>query len=329
MVHEVHPEQISEKCMILVLSGLPASGKSTFAKKWVSEAPEKRVRINYDDLRLSMFGPHWVWNHKDEEKMKAEALARATEAIKLGYSVVVDNTNLSARAQAPWVQLAATHGVGLEFLDFDTPLHTCIERDKTRAERVGRAVIDRFALFGGRIKWDTTRDYVIVDVDGTLSDPTHRLHFVKSKIEHHSECPNLAPIKDNKCTYCGATRPKANWPKFFAEAKNDPPKKPIVDLVGCLADACYEIIIVSGRPIDRCGIITEEWLDALDSSASTYSHLFMRNGGDFRPDDVVKEEILSFLPKQRIAFVLDDRDRVVEMWRRNGLTCLQVNKGDF
>ena len=55
----------------------------------------------------------------------------------------------------------------------------------------------------------------------------------------------------------------------------------------------------------------------------------MRNSGDRRPDVEVKQEILDYLPKDRIRCVLDDRDQVVDMWRKNGLTCLQVAEGTF
>ena len=56
----------------------------------------------------------------------------------------------------------------------------------------------------------------------------------------------------------------------------------------------------------------------------------MRQDGDFRRDDIVKQEILDkYIDKDRVLFVLDDRDQVVDMWRRNGLTCFQVAEGDF
>jgi hypothetical protein len=55
-----------------------------------------------------------------------------------------------------------------------------------------------------------------------------------------------------------------------------------------------------------------------------YRHLFMRRAGDSRPDQVIKREILDLIPKDRVAYVLDDRQQVVDMWRAQGLTCLQV-----
>jgi hypothetical protein len=56
----------------------------------------------------------------------------------------------------------------------------------------------------------------------------------------------------------------------------------------------------------------------------------MRKDGDFRADNVVKQEILdAHIDKDRVLFVLDDRQQVVDMWRRNGLTCFQVAEGNF
>jgi len=58
----------------------------------------------------------------------------------------------------------------------------------------------------------------------------------------------------------------------------------------------------------------------------------MRRSGDFTPDDVLKKQWLdSMLPedRERLVCVFDDRDRVVKMWRDNGVTCLQVAPGEF
>jgi hypothetical protein len=52
----------------------------------------------------------------------------------------------------------------------------------------------------------------------------------------------------------------------------------------------------------------------------------MRRGGDHRPDDMVKEEILALLPKERIVKVIDDRPRVIAMWKKHGLDVMEVNQ---
>jgi uncharacterized HAD superfamily protein len=87
------------------------------------------------------------------------------------------------------------------------------------------------------------------------------------------------------------------------------------------------VVVMSGRPED-CREATEKWLRKHDVR---YDALFMRPTGDTRQDQVVKWELYQthVQPHYQIDFVLDDRNRVVKMWRENGLKCLQVAEGDF
>lgn len=89
----------------------------------------------------------------------------------------------------------------------------------------------------------------------------------------------------------------------------------------------YAILIVSGRE-DTCKQITERWLG---KNYVMYDELFMRKHGDYRPDEVIKKEIYDkhIKDKYDVEFVLDDRNKVVKMWRDLGLKCLQVAEGDF
>ena len=293
---------------VLILTGLPASGKSTYAREWLREGPDFRVRINWDDLRLEMFGPGWHWNRKDEDQMQANSRLYAELALKAGKSVVIDNTNLTPKGRQKWIDLATNHKATPNIHEIHDSIEACIERDHDRSEgiRVGRAVIERMALFNGFYDWNAPEwasdepYFVIFDVDGTLANTDHRKHFMEAK-------------------------PK-NWVGFFNGVSEDPVHEPIKNLAGDLYALGYKILVVSGRPTDLCGIKTEDWLD---ENHIPYDALFMRQGGDHRSDVIVKQEILDLLPKDRIAYVVDDRDQVVEMWRKNGLTCLQVAKGDF
>jgi len=90
----------------------------------------------------------------------------------------------------------------------------------------------------------------------------------------------------------------------------------------------YRIIICSGRP-ERSRAICEEWLKEV--ARLHYARLYLRKDGDFRSDDIIKEEIFFDQIQQHfdVRFVLDDRQQVVDMWRRIGLKCLQVAPGDF
>lgn len=293
---------------VLILCGLPASGKTTRAKKWVEEDSNRRIRINYDDLRTEAGIPAGTFNRKQEDAIQAKAIEQFEIAMRLGMSVVVDNTNLTPKARQKWQDLALAHNIEAEVQEVgsDIPIWDIIIRDNAREDRarVGRAVIERMALWNGFIDWNDksyTDGFVICDLDGTLADISHRKHFVEG-VE------------------------KKDWKSFFANVSEDKLNQSIAELLDIFYDDGYNILLVSGRPINPCGIPTQDWLT---KHKVKYDHLFMRAGGDSRSDVIVKQEILDHLPKDRIDYVLDDRDSVVEMWRKNGLTCLQVAKGDF
>jgi hypothetical protein len=120
----------------------------------------------------------------------------------------------------------------------------------------------------------------------------------------------------------------------YDRVNEDVPVWPIIGMVRLLGfSAGYEVIFVSGRP-DSCRQATLDWIrefvhmNAIGTRGST---LLMRQIGDKRGDDVVKLELFNkfIRGKYHVRWVLDDRDRVVAMWRRLGLTCLQVAPGDF
>lgn len=146
-----------------------------------------------------------------------------------------------------------------------------------------------------------TKDIALFDLDGTIALVEHRAHFIES-------------------------RPK-NWHGYFAACVDDPPNEPVIEILQALQTAGYEIWIASGRS-DEVRSETEQWLRR---QRITWTKLLMRAAGDLRPDDVLKRGWLrnGSIPKERVRMVFDDRDRIVAMWRRHGLVCLQVAPGDF
>ncbi len=143
---------------------------------------------------------------------------------------------------------------------------------------------------------------IISDIDGTIADLTHRLH-------------HIAPGK-----------PK-NWDAFFEACSEDTPHQDVIDIIhGFEYKHWIELIFVSGRS-DVVRNQTTRWLNKV---GFTKFDLYMRKAGDHRPDDIVKAQIYNkFLKDKDIWFVLDDRDRVVNMWRSHGIRCLQVAPGNF
>jgi hypothetical protein len=142
----------------------------------------------------------------------------------------------------------------------------------------------------------------LFDIDGTIAKIDHRRPLVVGK--------------------------KADWKTFNSLMGDDLPNEPIVDLYRALWESkSYELILVSGRG-EEFRSVTETWLTW---NLIPFGKLLMRPQGDFRSDVEIKQEILDRLLSEgkTISFVVDDRDSVVEMWRRNNITCLQCDKGNF
>lgn len=278
---------------MLLMVGLPGSGKTTYALDLMKKEPDKWVRISWDDLRIKNHHDPKHFSAKKEKIMKDESIELVREAVAEGYSVIIDNTNLSRKTKDMWAGLALELGMKFTVHDLCVTNEECISRDLNRPGRLGRAVIETMALMNGLIKFDDKK-IVIVDMDGTLADCGHRRHFISG---------------DSKL-----------WDKFesYKEIMKDPPMPVIVEWVKQLKND-YTVLIVSGRQISRAGLATEDWLEIHNIP---YDHLFMRNMPG--PDFEIKQRILDKLPKDQIAFCIDDRMLVCDMWRNNGLTVYQV-----
>jgi hypothetical protein len=116
--------------------------------------------------------------------------------------------------------------------------------------------------------------------------------------------------------------------------EEDSPHSPVVTVVRALAAVGRPITFMSGR-MEQARAATVRWL---------HTHLclpevglcictnpfYMRADGDYRPDEVIKRELFEkHYADVEVEGVIDDRNRVVSMWREIGLVCLQVADGDF
>lgn len=143
---------------------------------------------------------------------------------------------------------------------------------------------------------------IICDLDGTLCDITHRLKYIKQD--------------------------KPDWDLFYSTVIFDRPKPEIIQLIKTMMASGVKVIITSGRS-DVAYEATIKWIEYFLGTFkdNPMLELIMRPHGDYTKDDVLKENWLHkglLGSKEDILFALDDRQRVVDMWRRNGLTCLQV-----
>lgn len=132
---------------IILCRGIPASGKSTWAKQWVNEDPENRVRFNNDDVR-NMLGKYWVPNREGLVTAIKESFLE--HSISSGYDIVIDNTNLNPKEIFYYEQVLklahyyGKHEYQLEYKDFfNVSLQECIERNSKRPNPVGELVIRR------------------------------------------------------------------------------------------------------------------------------------------------------------------------------------------
>jgi phosphoserine phosphatase len=164
----------------------------------------------------------------------------------------------------------------------------------------------------------------VFDLDGTLADLKHRRHHVE-----RPACSHCGWIKDCDHHRLGV-RPKfkPNWDAFHAACVDDTPIPQIIGVLESLAITGAHIWIWSGRS-DSVMQKTAAWLKV---HCPLWTRLKMRDHGDYTPDDTLKESWLKAMSpedKARLVMTFDDRDRVVAMWRRNGVVCAQVAPGDF
>ena len=291
---------------LVMTYGLPASGKSTWAIEKV--VTQKYVRINKDDLRKMLHNSKWS---KENEKLILKIRNYIVFELMLeGKDIIIDDTNLSPKHKHTLENLVAifnkqmmkerpeTKPYIFRVMDFThVSLEECLKRDSKRANWVGEKVIkDMYNEYlkpqVEKIKQDATLPKAIIcDLDGTLAIHNGR-----------------TPFEYDKCD-------------------TDLVNQTILNIVQNYNET-HHIIFVSGREA-HCMDKTKDWL--IDKCKLQDFDLHMRAIGDFRKDSIIKKEIFDNNIKScyNVEFVLDDRNSVVDMWRDIGLTCLQVNEGNF
>ena len=143
---------------------------------------------------------------------------------------------------------------------------------------------------------------IIFDVDGTIADVEHRRHFV--------------------------TQRPADWKSFKEETVNDTPVEWVCDIAKRHIARGDDVAFFSARNESQRGVTEtqiSEWI------GNGHKGLFLRPDGDFRPDEEFKSDLADKFEEfgGKIDIVFDDRNKVVDMWRQRGTTCVQVAEGDF
>lgn len=292
---------------VVIARGLPASGKTTFARQWVSEDKENRVRVEKDEIRKDgRLFKDGEYSHKrgDESIVIKERDRLIKQALSQGKSVVSSDTNLVQKHVTRITNIAKEHGAEVVIESFlDVPLAEVIERDKNREDSVGEQVIRRmfhesvktlptFLSYDPSLKW-----LVVSDLDGSLTNgPKNRSPYEWHKVGNDEINLGVAALLDGVQFIHG--------------------KRGVDDV---------DLFIFSGRDA-VCRPETEAWLEKNDIE---YDKLVMRAENDNRNDAIVKGEFIEehIRGKYNVLFWIDDRPRVADHLRDYyGINVLQ--RGD-
>ncbi|MBI2381055.1 MAG: hypothetical protein HYV16_09900 [Gammaproteobacteria bacterium] len=154
---------------------------------------------------------------------------------------------------------------------------------------------------------------VIVDIDGTLANADHRMPLVLE--------PEAYPGAHQ------AIRADADWDRFWSLLAEDLPEPAIIALANAMHDAGFRVLLFTARP-ERFRSVTEDWLKR---HGIRFHELHMRRECDSDLHDLKVKRLMFervIGAPQRVAFVVEDRQAVVDMWRGMGLKCLQCAPGN-
>lgn len=296
---------------LTITRGLPASGKTTWARRYVAAEPATRVRVNRDDLRAMLFEtPDYSWAQEKAVTEAARTLVRALLAAH--WDVVADDTNLRPKYVREWSRFAAANGAVLEIVEFPISVADSIARDAVRDRTVGAEVIRNMA--GKYIR----NDQLLPVPPETEQDPTDEGTYTPT--------PGAAPavIVDIDGTLA---LHNGRDPYDLARCGDDLPNAAVIEATQAAAADGMTVIYCSGRE-SSARDTTTSWLA---EHVGVPGALLMREAGDRRKDSVVKRELFDTYIRDDfdVRYVLDDRQQVVDMWRGLGLTVFQVARGDF
>jgi predicted kinase len=315
---------VTEKPLLLITRGLPASGKTTFAEAWVAEDPTHRQRVNRDDLRAMLNGSYFE-KGVTEKTVIAVRDAAITTLLKRGLSVINDDTNLPQRTARDLRDLAVRNGATFDVHDMtDVGLELCLEREFARG-KLGTTAEADVIIRDFHTRYLAGKSYPLPWPDPHDRDGAADENYYEPYTPDDSKPPAIIVDIDGTVALRGDRDP-------FDESRvnEDRPNQPVIDAV--LADAQgwnATILFRSGRT-DECLPETMQWLQRNVLPDHIKWDLEMRKTGDTRKDSMVKYEMFQGIrDRYNILRVYDDRKQVVEMWRSLGLTVLQVADGNF
>lgn len=299
---------------LVICRGVPGSGKTTLAKRWVAQDPSLFARVNKDDLRAMLHESAYL-GKQTESQVNAVRDNAIRSLLKKGINVVSDDTNLPDAVAQHLAQVAADESCWVEVWDLTgLAVDICVERDAARRHPVGEKVIRKMHR-----KHVEGRGFPLPPVQ-------HGGPTIQEERYHPKAGTPKAIMVDIDGTVALHTGVRSPYDETLVHL--DQPNVPVIAAIRDLVrSANYQVVYCSGRT-DACRDATERWIT---DNVQHYGPLFMRKDGDKRKDWVVKRELFDahIRDSYDVFAVFDDRNRVVDMWRRLGLTVFQVADGDF
>jgi predicted kinase len=294
--------------------GLPASGKSSWAREKIANSLRRIGHINNDNIRNNYYSiaGHRNWSPTVENYVRESREIAIRDNARMQQDIIIDNTHMNPRTYQQTVDLCKSLGYQVEIVDFrHVSVEECVLRDSQRTghEQVGEAVIRRMYKQYGLLRNKTPLPRpqlnphlptaIIVDIDGTLAEMTDRGPY------------------DEHLVF------------------QDQPRQHVVVTVDALRLAIRaKILVMSGRS-ENCRAETDRWLQEVCMMPAGSYELWMRPADDRRRDSLVKLELYEKYVKDQYAVlaVFDDRHQVVEeCWDKLDLPvfrCGRINCDNF
>lgn len=304
---------------IILLIGVPGSGKSTYANNFIKGNPGY-VKLSRDEYR-HMLRNEWYPGEEIEALVSANIDAATITALTHGYNVVLDNTHCNLKTvKETIVKFGKKARIVLKVIGAELTIKQIYAQNLSRDKAVPEAVIDRmYKGFKAVIK---AKSELL-----TLINDTAAGTVVVAPYTQDPRLPKAIIVDiDGTVAHMDDRRGPFEWHKVGL----DRPDQNVLSVIRALSNH-YEIFFVSGRD-GSCREETMEWLVKHYSwGINPGINLLMRPAGNFEKDSIIKERIFEqeFKGKYYIEMLFDDRNQVVEKYRSMGLTVAQVAEGDF
>lgn len=320
---------------IILTCGIPASGKSTWAKEEVKKNPEGTTRINRDDLRSMMSNYHY--SDSNEKLVTSAKTFMIQQALRYGRDIVIDETNLNRRNFDDICKLVREMNLDCMVMEkpFYIELDEAIARDSKRegAGKVGEEVVRKFWKKSGGTQHKHYKPRVEIIQRQTEQSVAAAKVVVNNSLPHAVVCDLDGTLSlfnsrrsDGSVDVCHSNA-HTRSPYDASKADRDTLNDQVAAVIESMHKAGYSIVFCSGR--EDC--YREQTETFIKKHLGVGYELHMRKTGDMRKDSIVKEEIYRthLEPNYNVFLILDDRDQVVSKWRELGLTCFQVAPGNF